>query len=86
LGTYGGLIGTTDYNRPPHFNPLKLTVLSLAGNGLPQVVAYTASGSCAGLPTFNPAGIPATSPNGLIALAVLLLGAGLIALRIGSRR
>jgi len=82
LGTYaGGLIGTTPYTSAPHFNPLKITVTSLAGNGLPALVGYTATGSCAGLPVFNAAGIPASSTNGLIGLAILLLGAGLVAVR-----
>ncbi|MEZ4667659.1 MAG: hypothetical protein R3E39_07050 [Anaerolineae bacterium] len=52
LGTYSaGLINTTSYTTPPQANPITVTVISLAGNGLPQQIDFTVSGSCPGLPT-----------------------------------
>ena len=38
------------YTAAPTANPLTLTIVSAAGNGLPQQVSFTASGSCSTLP------------------------------------
>jgi hypothetical protein len=57
LGVYAaGLINTTLYTVAPTANPITLKVISLAGNSLPELVQYVASGSCAGLPDGNFAG------------------------------
>ena len=54
LGSYtGGLINTTAYVTAPSFNPITMTLTSLAGNSLPQQVDFTAQGTCPGLPTAN---------------------------------
>lgn len=39
------------YTQAPTANPLNISVISLAGNGLPQQALLTASGACPGLPT-----------------------------------
>ncbi len=41
------------WTRVPLYNPLRLRVISLAGNGLPEAIVYEATGSCAGLPSFG---------------------------------
>ena len=38
------------YTAAPTANPLTLTAFSVAGNGLPRKVSFTASGSCSTLP------------------------------------
>ncbi len=52
LGTYGGGIGDFTYTRAPQFNPLTFTLISKAGNGLPEQVDFVATGECPGLPYF----------------------------------
>jgi hypothetical protein len=84
LGTYaGGLINTTLYVTPPLVNPLKMTVTSLAGNGLGEEVDYVATGVCSGLPVW-PA-IPTLSSGGMAALALLLGAFAFVALRRARR-
>jgi hypothetical protein len=59
LGTYaGGLANTTLYISAPEFNPITVTEISLAGNGLPQQVEVIGVGECAGLPTRPYQGVP----------------------------
>jgi len=77
LGSYsGGLITLQTYTTPPVSNPLTITVTSLAGNGLPELVGYTATGTCAGLPFGDP--IPTLSALGLIAFAGILAALALV--------
>lgn len=42
-----------EWTRAPLYNPLRLRVISLAGNGLPEEVVYEASADCAGLSPFG---------------------------------
>jgi hypothetical protein len=44
---------TYEWTRAPLYNPLRLRVISLAGNGLPEMVVYEASADCAGLSPFG---------------------------------
>ena len=77
LGSY--TLGTADYTQPAIFNPITVTLTSLAGNGLLAQTIFSIQGACQGLPTFG--GIPALSTWGLIALASLLGMAAIVALR-----
>jgi len=80
LGSYsGGLINATPYTTAPQFNPLTLTATSLAGNGLPELVGYTATGTCETLRSAN--AIPALGVTGVLALALALIAAAVLALR-----
>jgi hypothetical protein len=47
---FAGGIGFTPYTTPPTFNPITVTMVSLAGNGLPEQVIYATTGTCPGLP------------------------------------
>jgi len=76
LGTY--TLGSTSYTTPPAYNPITVTLTSLAGNGLQAQTIFIRQGICAGLPSF---GIPALSTWGLIALASLLGTVALVVLR-----
>ena len=78
LGSY--TLGTATYTTPPAYNPITVTLTSLAGTGLPAQTIFTIQGTCAGLPT---GGIPALSTWGLIALASLL---GVVAMVVLRRR
>ena len=42
--------GSLPYSIPPTANPITFTVVSLAGNGFPEQLAVSASGSCSTLP------------------------------------
>lgn len=44
---------TYRWTRVPLYNPLRLRVISLAGNGLPQQIVYETTGNCAGLAPFG---------------------------------
>jgi hypothetical protein len=47
LGIYAsGITSGLPYTSPPQSNHITMTVTSLAGNGLPQVVGYASSGIC----------------------------------------
>ncbi len=81
LGTYtAGLINTTPYNVAPVANPLTMTLTSLAGNGLPEEVSFSAQGYCSGIAT-PAAAIPVLSPWGVAALVLLLAAVAFVALR-----
>ena len=59
LGTYtAGLINTTLYTTAPAFNPITVTEISLAGNGLAEQVDVIGTGECAGLPLATYQGVP----------------------------
>jgi len=77
LGSY--TLGTATFSPPPHFNPITVTLTSLAGNGLQAQTIFSIQGTCAGLQTFG--GIPALSTWGLVALASVLAMAAMFALR-----
>ncbi len=54
--TVGGTqpISGTYLDTAPQFNPLTVQIVSIAGNGLDEQIAFSASGTCPGLPTFIP--------------------------------
>lgn len=52
LGTYSSGIGDFAYSRAPQYNPITFTLISKAGNGLPEQVDVVATGECPGLPYF----------------------------------
>jgi hypothetical protein len=80
LGSYaGGLINTTVYTTLPKQDPITVTVTSLAGNALPQIVQTIGVGACGNV-------VPATSPSGLIAMATLLAVMALGTLYLRRRR
>ncbi len=66
LGTYSaGLINTTAYATAPAVNPLRFTLTSHAGNGLPEQVDVDVTGSCDSIPWVAPdATAPATATQG----------------------
>jgi hypothetical protein len=47
----------------PEYNPLVLAVVSPAGNGLPDEIAYYVTGTCVGLPDATGAGAYSTNSN-----------------------
>ncbi len=49
LGGY--TMGGAAYTTAPQYNPITVTMISLAGNGLPQQTITQQSGTCSGLPT-----------------------------------
>ncbi len=54
LGTYAaGMIATTNYATAPQANPIRFTLTSLAGNGLPEQVDVDVTGDCESVPTAN---------------------------------
>jgi hypothetical protein len=56
LGSYAaGLINTTSYTTLPQANPITFTIISHAGNGLPEQIDLSVTGSCGGLPTVGEA-------------------------------
>ncbi len=62
LDTYVGGTGNFLYTTTPQYNPITFTVMSLAGNGLPEQVDFVAQGDCDGLPTFQ---MPSPKPLSL---------------------
>ena len=52
LASYGGGIGSWNWTTAPEYNPITFKVISVAGNGLPEKLDYTATGSCPGLPDY----------------------------------
>lgn len=44
----------TYLDNPPQFNPLTVQIISIAGNGLDEQIAFSATGTCPGLPTIAP--------------------------------
>ena len=68
FGTWG-VTGAT-WNPAPAYNPITYQIISSAGNNLPEQIAFTATGTCAGLPTYAVPGcnaqiaIPATAVGG----------------------
>ena len=75
---------TVPYGITPTMNPITLTLVSNAGNGLPAQQIWNASGSCAGLP--SAAAVPALDAGGLAILATLLGAAGFGVRRRRQRR
>lgn len=76
-----GNAGTLAYTAPPAANPITYRLVSLAGNGLPQQTAFTASGHCASLPlppAPTVAAVPTLGEWALMALSAVLMlwGAG----------
>ena len=69
--------GTVPYQTAPTANPITLTMVSLAGNGLPRQVALNVSGSCADLPPAVVTPVPTADlwALGGLAGALALLGA-----------
>lgn len=59
------MINTTPYTTAPNFNPITVSVTSLAGNGLPEVVQVIGTGTCAGLPSVGPSCLLAL-PSGAV--------------------
>jgi hypothetical protein len=58
---------TQAYTTVPKFNPINVVHVSYAGNGFSEQIAYSSSGSCAGLPSYGstgPAAIPSTAVVG----------------------
>lgn len=66
LGTYAGGVGDWTWDTAPAYNPITVQIISMAGNGLPEQVDFTATGSCAGLPVFE--GVAAATEPGCRAL------------------
>ncbi len=54
LGTFSAGIGSGSWSSAPQYNPITFKVISVAGNGLPEQLDYTATGQCAGLPNAGP--------------------------------
>ena len=48
------VISSTYLDTAPQFNPLTVQIISIAGNGLEELPAFSASGTCPGLPTYIP--------------------------------
>ena len=65
------------YGTPPTANPITITVVSPAGNGLPQQTVFTASGSCSTLPPAVVTPVPTADVWALggLACALALFGA-----------
>jgi hypothetical protein len=58
---------TQAYTTVPNFNPISVVHVSYAGNGFSEQIAYSSSGSCAGLPSYGstgPVAIPSTAVVG----------------------
>ncbi len=53
LGNY--TLGSADYTTAPAFNPITVTLTSLAGNDLSEQQIFSIQGNCSGLPTFGAA-------------------------------
>ncbi|MFV0680340.1 IPTL-CTERM sorting domain-containing protein [Ottowia sp.] len=64
------------YSASPAYSPITFRVISNAGNGLPEQVAYQATGTCASVPTLAPVNVPTLDAAGLGTLAGLLGAAG----------
>ncbi|WP_448253895.1 IPTL-CTERM sorting domain-containing protein [Ottowia oryzae] len=77
-GTNPLFAGTWPYTATPTSNPLVARLVSPAGNALPEQVLFSASGSCASLPTVAVTAVPTLEVWGLslLALAAAGLGAG----------
>ncbi len=58
LGSY--ILGDGTFSPAPAFNPITLTLTSLAGNGLSEQQVFSIQGSCAGLPTYGDACVALT--------------------------
>lgn len=69
LGTFAGGIGDFFYTTAPAYNPITFTLTSLAGNGLPEQVDYTAQGTCDGLPTYG-SNCPNPIPSGFVVRSI----------------
>ncbi len=78
LGSY--TLGSASWSIPPAYNPLTVTLTSLAGNGYPEQVIFSLQGTCPRLPDYA-ARIPTLSTWGLAALAGLLAAVGVVAMR-----
>lgn len=50
----------TNFSSPAASNPISVSVISAAGNGLPEQVVYSATGNCANLPTVEAAAVGVT--------------------------
>ena len=55
------VFGGGTYPIAPRFNPITVTIKSLAGNGLPEQIVTVQQGNCAGLPTFGGTCLPLTA-------------------------
>jgi len=53
-----GIGNFTPWMVPPEYNPLTFQFISLAGNGLPEVLVFEATGVCPGLPDFEAPAAP----------------------------
>lgn len=54
LGTYFEPDTFVPYTAAPQYNPLTITLISLAGNGYEEQIMTKQTGSCEGLPTYVP--------------------------------
>ena len=54
LGTYFEPATFEPYTALPDYNPLTITLVSLAGNGYDEQVMTVQTGTCDGLPTYTP--------------------------------
>jgi hypothetical protein len=64
------------YYTNPQYNPIIFRFISAAGNGYPQQIAYTTSGTCNGLPLATTS-IPTMTQWGML-LFVFLAGVGAV--------
>ena len=76
LGQVAGFGNSYSFTTAPTMNPLTVRLLSLAGNGLGEQVAFSVSGACAGLSGGGVAAVPALDEWGLLVLAVAAAGFG----------
>jgi len=71
LGPRSGAAGANSFTGAPTANPLTFQWTSIAGNGFPEQIAFSSTGSCSTITT-APQSVPALPVGGL-----LLLGLGL---------
>jgi hypothetical protein len=57
---------TQAYTTVPKFNPISVVHVSYAGNGFSEQIAYSSSGSCAGLPSYGSTGPVAIPPTAVV--------------------
>ncbi len=72
LGTIENIpAGTEAYTSTPNSNPLTVEYISIAGNGLPEQVAFSATGACSLLDAGSAAKSVPTLPLGGLLLTIL---------------
>lgn len=81
LGQVAGFGNSYAFTTAPTMNPLTVRLLSLAGNGVGEQVAFSGSGACAGLSGGGVAAVPAVDAWGLWVLALAAAGVGARRLR-----